>query len=95
MIETFGLKMDGLAETAQSTGEYPWRGLDYDEIFYNIRTGKVWSIHRVSAIRTATTEYDNNPSVVKIANNTSKLSEQQLATKIYRGLLKAGRITRA
>jgi len=94
MVNTFGLKMAGLAEAARSTDEYPWCGLHYDEIFYNVRTGKVWTIHQIAINHAAQTEYDN-PSIVKIANNTSRLSEQQLAVKIYRGLLKTGRITRA
>lgn len=94
MVNTFGLKMDGLAEAARSTDEYPWCGLHYDEIFYNVRTGKVWTIHQIAINHAAQTEYDN-PSIVKIANNTSRLSEQQLAVKIYRGLLKTGRIARA
>lgn len=94
MVNTFGLKMSGLAEAARSTDEYPWCGLHYDEIFYNVRTGKVWTIHQIAINHAAQTEYDN-PSIVKIANNTSRLSEQQLAVKIYRGLLKTGRIARA
>lgn len=93
MVDTFGLKMVGLKEAANATAEYAWRGLYYDEIFYNIRTGKVWLVHRVSVNRTSPSEYENQ-SVVKIANNTSKLSEQQLAVKIYRNLVKSGRIQR-
>ena len=94
MINTFGLKMTGLSEAAKSTNEYPWCGLHYDELFYNIRTGKVWTVHQVSLNHASETEYDN-PSIIKVGNCTSRLTEQQLAVKIYRGMQKAGRITRA
>lgn len=93
MINTFGLKMSGLQEAASSTDEYGWNGLQYKELFYNMRTGKVWTVHQISVNHVAHTEYDN-PSVIKIGNITSRLSEQQLAIKIYRGLQRAGRITR-
>lgn len=91
---TFGLKMDGLTATAQTLEDYGWNGLQYNELFYNMRTGKVWTVHQVSLNHTLQTEY-NNPSIVKIGNVTDKLTEQQLAIRVYRGLQKAGRITRA
>lgn len=91
---TFGLKMVGLREAADSTEEYGWNGLKYNELFYNMRTGDVWTVRQVSVNHVAQTEY-KNPSIVKIGNITSKLSEQQVAIKIYRGLLKTGRITKA
>lgn len=94
MVNTFGLKMDGLRTAAMSTDDYGWRGLHYNELFYNMRTGKVWTVHQVCVNHIACTEY-NNPSIVKIGNLTDRLSEQQMAVKIYRGLLKSGRITRA
>jgi hypothetical protein len=94
VTNTFGLKMDGLGAVSQSLEEYGWNGLQYNELFYNVRTGKVWVIKQIAVNHTAETIY-NNPSVIKIGNVTSKLSEQQLAIKVYRGMLKHGRITRA
>ena len=47
MVNTFGLKMDGLRTAAMSTDDYGWRGLHYNELFYNMRTGKVWTVHQV------------------------------------------------
>lgn len=94
LTNTFGLKMKNLDKAAATTEEYPWMGLKYNELFYNIRTGEVWTVKQVSVNHVAQTEYDN-PSIVKIGNLTSKLSEQQLAIKIYRNLLKTGRIKKA
>lgn len=93
MTNTYGLKMDGLSAAAMSTDNYGWNGLRYNELFYNIRTGKVWTVHQVSVNHVASTEY-NNPSIVKIGNLTDQVSEQKIATKIYRGLIRAGRIER-
>lgn len=94
LTNTFGLKMKNLDKAAETTEEYPWMGLKYNELFYNMRTGEVWTVKQVSVNHVAQTEYDN-PSIVKIGNLTSKLSEQQLAIKIYRNLLKTGRIKKA
>lgn len=92
--ETFGLRMTGLRDAADSTEDFGWNGLNYNELFYNMRTGKVWMVRQCCIGHTAETEY-NNPAIVKIGNVTDKLSEQQLAIKVYRGIQKQGRITRA
>ena len=91
---TFGLKMTGLRDAADSTEDFGWNGLNYNELFYNMRTGKVWTVRQCSVRHTAETEY-NNSSVIKIGNLTDRYSEQQLAIKVYRGMQKHGRITRA
>ena len=38
LTNTFGLKMKNLDKAAATTEEYPWMGLKYNELFYNMRT---------------------------------------------------------
>lgn len=94
VTNTFGLKMDGLAQAAAATEDYGWRGLRYNELFYNMRTGKVWLVKQTSLNQAACTTYDN-PSIVKIGNLTDQYTEQKLAVRIYRGLIKQGRIRKS
>ena len=83
MVDKHGLKMIGLKAVASDT---KWAMLGrsgcYLELFYNKKTGRVWTIEQCSLGHNTWTVYEDK-AVIKIGNIESRLSMQKIADTIH------------
>lgn len=81
MINTHGLKMIGLKKASGSTANYGAYSPAYDEIFYDTKTGEVWTVYQCSIGHNSWTVYDD-PNVIKICNASCHMTMQEIADAI-------------
>lgn len=79
-INKHGLKMVGLKKASGETQSYR-DAAAYDEVFYDMETGEVWTRYQYSIGRNSWTEYRDR-SVVKVCNTSSHMTMQQIADAI-------------
>ena len=79
-VNTHGLNMRGLRQACSKTENYPTNGL-YNEIFYNIATGSVWTVLQYSLGRNSWTKYDD-PDVIWVCDTSHHMTMQQIADAI-------------
>ena len=84
-VNKHGLKMVGLRKAAASTGDYGVYSSMYDELFYNVKTGEVWTVFQCSLGWNSWTEY-HDPNIVKICNTSRHMTMQEIADEINRVL---------
>ena len=82
MLNTYGLKMNGIKKASQDTADWDTRSGGYEELFYNINSGNVWAVTQVSIGQNSWTEYDD-PSIIKIMNSTKHMTMQEIADAIF------------
>lgn len=80
-VDKHGLKMTGLRKAAASTGNYGGNSSMYDELFYNFKTGEVWTVFQCSLGWNAWTKY-HDPHIVKICNTSRHMTMQEIADYI-------------
>lgn len=78
-VNKHGMKMIGLKKASGSTEDYGWYDGRFHEIFYDKKTGEVWTVFQYSD--SWTVYHDEN--VVKIGNTTKHLTMQRIADLIY------------
>ena len=66
-VNYHGLKIQGIRKASGSTGNWAPRSCGYDEIFYDLSTGDVWTIPQVSLGCNSWTEY-HDKNIIKICN---------------------------
>lgn len=76
------LKMVGLKSTSGSTENFTTRSGLYNEIFYNMKSGEVWTVLQCSIGQTAWTAYQDE-DIVKICNTVKHMTMQEIADSIY------------
>lgn len=81
-INTYGLKMTGLKKASGSTQDYGFYSGLYDEIFYDLSTGEVWTKFQCSLGYNTWTVY-NDAAIVKVGNTCKHLTMQQIADMIH------------
>lgn len=81
-INKHGLKISGLKKTSGDTYNYGDFSDKYTEIFYDTKTGEVWSIFQCSLGHNSWTEY-HEKTIIKICETTNHMTMQQIADKIY------------
>ena len=80
-IDKHGFKMIGLREASSSTGDYGINSSMYDELFYNLKTGEVWTVFQCSLGWNSWTEY-HDKDIVKICNTSRHMTMQEIADSI-------------
>ena len=78
---THGLKMKGLKKASGSTVNYTdaaW----YNEIFYDVETGDVWTVFQCSLGCNFETVY-HDKNIVKICNTGKHMTMQAIADRIH------------
>jgi len=81
-IDTHGLKIVGLEEASKNTENYGRGSAKYDEIFYDMETGEVWTRFQCSLGNNSWTVY-HDPAVIKVGETSRHLSMQRIADLIY------------
>lgn len=82
MLNTHGIKMTGIKTAASST-----KGLQgccngvYEELFYDRRTGEVWTVTQASFGHNSWTEYHDD-DVVKVCDLSDPTTMQEIADLI-------------
>lgn len=89
-INTRGLKMVGLKAASGETYNYGCYSGKYVEIFYNRRTGKIWTIFQYSLGHNSWTEY-RSPDVIKVCNASTHWTMQEIADAIAEAVEQADR----
>lgn len=80
-INKHGLKMIGLKAASGATDDYGYYSGQYDEIFYDRATGKIWTIYQYSLGQNSWTRYDGD-DVIKICNASQHMTMQEIADAI-------------
>lgn len=88
-INTYGLKMQGLKKASGETQNYGFYSGQYNEIFYDRSTGKVWSVYQYSLGQNSWTEYEDK-AIIKICNASKHMTMQQIADSIRDRLAEIG-----
>lgn len=81
---THGLKMSGLKKAAGDTKGIQRPG--YCELFYDIKTGEIWTVYQNSIGMNTWTEY-RDPAVLKVCDIIRQSTMQEIADWIYRALM--------
>ena len=82
-VENLGLRIQGLKKASGDTENYcPYSG-KYNEIFYNVETGCVWTKFQFSLGQNSSTRYDN-PAIIKICNTTRHLTMSEITDLIVK-----------
>lgn len=79
-INKHGYKMTGLRKASGETRSYPDSG-SYDEIFYDRKTGEIWTRYQCSLGQNSWTQYDS-PDIVKVCNTDRHMTMQEIADRI-------------
>lgn len=87
MLDSHNLVIKGIKKASGATSNWwPCSG-GYTEIFYNTKTGEVWTVDQVSFGQSTYTVYDD-PSVIKVTNTEVKMTMQEIADAIYLAVCK-------
>lgn len=81
-VNYHGLKIQGIRKASGSTGNWAPRSCGYDEIFYDLSTGDVWTVAQVSLGCNSWTEYHDG-NVIKICNTSRHMTMQEISDAIY------------
>lgn len=81
-VNTYGLKIIGLKNASGNTEDYSFSSGMYDEIFYNVETGEVWTVFHCSIGRNSWTEY-HNPNIRRICFTDKHMTMQEIADAIH------------
>ena len=81
-INTHGLTITDLKKASAETKNYGCYSDKYNEVFYDIGNGEVWTKFQVSLGHNNWTEY-HDPNVIKICNTSRHMSMQEIADAIY------------
>jgi len=80
-INKYGYKMAGLKKAAGETKQLSGRAGEYLELFYDKRTGEVWTKYQYSIGSNSWTVY-HDPNIVKVCNVYIPKTMQQIADLI-------------
>lgn len=89
-VNTHGLFLKGIRVASGNTCVYGFNDGRYNELFYDLSTGEVWTVFHSSLGQNSWTDYHDNDTL-KICNTTSHMSMQEIADRIYNELKMAGR----
>lgn len=81
-VNYHGLKIQGIRKASGSTGNWAPRSCGYDEIFYDLSTGEVWTVAQVSLGCNSWTEY-HDKNIIKICNTFRHMTMQEISDAIY------------
>ena len=81
MINTYGLKMNGLRKASGNTINWTPRSGGYTQVSYDRATGEVLTNDHVSLGYTSWTEY-HDPATIHVCNTSKHMTMQELADAI-------------
>lgn len=81
-VNYHGLTIKGLRKASGSAVNWAPRSGGYDEIFYDLSTGDVWTVAQVSLGCNSWTEYRDG-NVIKICNTSRHMTMQEISDAIY------------
>lgn len=81
-VDMHGLKIKGLKKASGETDNYGDYCPLYNEIFYDLGSGEVWTVFQSSIGHNTWTEY-HDPNVIKICNTSYHMTMQEIADAIY------------
>lgn len=84
-INTYGLKIKGLKKASGNTMNYGSYSDKYDEVFYDRKTGEVWTVFQCSLGHNSWTVY-HDPNVIKVCNASRHMTMQALADAIHEAI---------
>lgn len=84
-VDTHGIKIKGLKKASGNTENYGYYSGKYDEVFYDRKTGEVWTVSQYSLGQNTWTVYDD-PNVIKVCNASNHMTMQEIADMIYQRL---------
>lgn len=84
-VDTHGIKIKGLKKASGNTENYGYYSGKYDEVFYDRKTGEVWTVSRYSLGQNTWAVYDD-PNVIKVCNASNHMTMQEIADMIYQRL---------
>lgn len=80
-INKHGLKIVGLKKASGNTVNYNDDSA-YDEVFYDRRTGEVWTVYQYSLGWNSWTVYHDS-DIIKVCNTARHLTMQEIADRIF------------
>lgn len=81
-VNIHGLKMIGLKKASGNTENFGYRSAGlYHEVFYNKKTGEVWTVFQCSLGYNSWTEY-HDTNIVKICDTDRHMTMQEIADLI-------------
>ena len=84
-VNTHGLMIKGLKQASGNTRNYGDYSSEYDEIFYDMNSGEVWTRYQCSIGHNSWTEY-HDPDVIKICNTGRHMTMQEIADAIAQAI---------
>lgn len=84
-INKYGYKMVGLKKASGETKDYGDFSGSYVEIFYDRRTGEIWTRYQYSIGHNWETKYHNS-DIIKVCTTSKHLTMQQIADEIKKRL---------
>ena len=85
-VDKHGLKMIGLKRASGQTFDFGDYSPQYCEIFYNTKTGDVWTVYHYSVGRNSWS-HPLDPAVEKICTTDRHMTMQEIADAIF-GMMK-------
>lgn len=80
-VNTHNLAMKGLRKASGETENYGSYSDKYNEIFYNLETGEVWTKFQCSLGQNSWTTY-HDANIIKVCNTSRHMTMQQIADAI-------------
>lgn len=84
-IDTHGLNIVDLKKASAETRNYGAYSDKYDEIFYDMSTGEVWTKFQVSIGHNSWTEY-HDENIIKVCETSHHMSMQAIADAIWKAV---------
>ena len=82
-LNTHNLKLVGIKKASGETQDYGDYSGKYDEIFYDRKTGEIWTKFQYSLGQNSWTQY-HDENIIKICNTTRHMTMQEIADAIAR-----------
>lgn len=80
-VNKYGLNIKGLKKVSGETENYRCYSPAYNEIFYNMESGELWSKYQYSLGQNWWTQYDDG-NIIKVCNTQKHLTMQELADRV-------------
>ena len=88
-VNYHGLNIKGIKKASGATMDYGYYSGCYDEVFYDRKTGEVWTVYQYSLGQNTWTQYDY-PDVIKVCNASQHMTMQEISDAIYQALYEMG-----
>lgn len=77
-IDKHGLKINGLKKASGDTWDWCWRDGQHNDIYFDMSTGDVWTVHHSTNWWTAY----GDPNVIAVCSSRRHMTMQEIADAI-------------